>query len=217
MRSHKRSMKKIALTLSVFLILMWAVLGAGTSLAWFTDTDETMNNIFHFADFDLDAEYLDKNGEYQDLQGATEVFDSKALYEPGYTQVVYLRVTNKGEVGFKFKTAVRVKYFTEAVNAYGQRFHLQDHLEFGIVTADTEDGLRQLVANRALASAYADMPLNNYDTDFAQLDAAGVIYMAVVIHMPEDTGNVANYRGDTIPRVDLALTITASQLDAPEN
>ena len=102
MRSHKRSMKKIALTLSVFLILMWAVLGAGTSLAWFTDTDETMNNIFHFADFDLDAEYLDKNGEYQDLQGATEVFDSKALYEPGYTQVVYLRVTNKGEVGFKF-------------------------------------------------------------------------------------------------------------------
>ena len=112
---------------------------------------------------------------------------------------------------------MRVKYFTEAVNAYGQRFHLQDHLEFGIVTADTEDGLRQLVATRALASAYADMPLNNYDTDFAQLDAAGVIYMAVVIHMPEDTGNVANYRGDTIPRVDLALTITASQLDAPEN
>ena len=215
MRSRK-PMKKIALTLSVFLILMWLVLGTGTSLAWFTDTDEEINNVFQFAEFDLVVEYLGEDGEYHDLQGATKVFDDEALYEPGYTQVVYLRVTNNGDVPFKFKTAVRVKDFTEAYNAFGQRFHLQDYLEFGIVTADTPEALATFVGERDTARQYADRPLNNYSENYPRLEPDASVYMAVVVHMPEKVDNVANYREGNVPRVELALTITASQMNAPE-
>lgn len=216
MNIRKKPMKRMALTLSLFLIVVWSILGTGTSLAWFTDTDEELNNVFHFAEFDLAVEYLDKDGEYKDLEGATKVFDDNALYEPGYVQVVYLRVKNNGEVPFKFKTAVRVSDYTEATNYYGQRFLLQDHLKFGIVAANTPEELNALVGTRDGAVSYADMPLNRYDTDYAKLEAQATVYIAIVVRMPENVGNVANYRGDDIPRVELALTVTASQLNAPE-
>ena len=54
------------------MIFLWLIMGAGTSLAWFTDRDDELNNIFHFAEFDLVVEYRDENGIYQDLEAATE-------------------------------------------------------------------------------------------------------------------------------------------------
>ena len=155
---RKRSFKRIALSLSLFMIFMWLILGTGTSLAWFTDRDEELNNIFHFAEFDLIVEYRDEDGNYQDLEAATKVFDDEALYEPGYVQVVYLRVKNNGNVPFKFKTAVSVTDYTEAINFFGQKFHLQDYLKFGIAVADSEVELDAVVGPREHAETLATMP-----------------------------------------------------------
>ena len=198
------------------MIFMWLILGAGTSLAWFTDKDEELNNIFHFAEFDLIVEYRDKDGNYQDLEGATKVFDDEALYEPGYVQVVYLRVKNNGNVPFKFKTAVSVTDYTEAVNFFGQKFHLQDYLKFGIAVADSEAELDTVIGPRENAETLATMPLSRYDTDYAELGAQDTVYMAVIVRMPKDVTNVANYRGSEIPRVELGLIVSASQLNAPD-
>lgn len=209
-------MKKIALSLSMFLILMWMVLGTGTTLAWFTDESEEVNNIFHFADFDLVVEYRDENGEYHDLEGATKVFDDEALYEPGYVQVVYLRVTNNGDVPFKFKTAVNVVDYTEATNFFGQKFHLQDYLRFGLAVAETEAGMDAMVATREQCETLANTPLSNYETKYAVLEEKDAVYMAVIVRMPQDVDNWANYREYTIPRVLLGLIVNASQVDAPD-
>lgn len=213
---RKRSFKRIALSLSLFMIFMWLILGTGTSLAWFTDRDEELNNIFHFAEFDLIVEYRDEDGNYQDLEAATKVFDDEALYEPGYVQVVYLRVKNNGNVPFKFKTAVSVTDYTEAINFFGQKFHLQDYLKFGIAVADSEVELDSVVGPREHAETLATMQLSRYDTDYAELDAQDTIYMAIIIRMPKDVTNVANYRGSVIPRVELGLIVSASQLNAPD-
>ena len=35
--------------------------------------------------------------------------------------------------------------------------------------------------------------------------------MALIVRMPEDVTNMANYRGDVIPRVELGLIVTATQ------
>lgn len=213
----RKPYKKLALTLSLCLILVWATLGTGASLAWFTDTDEEVKNIFHFADFRLEVEYKAQDGTYKPLEGATEVFDDEALYEPGYVQVVYLRVKNTGDVPFDFKTAVSVEDYTEATNVYGQKFLLQDYLKFGLVTADEEEGLDTLVAVREQAKKYADKPLSNYATNYAELDAGDTVYMALVVRMPEEVDNVANYRGSPVPRVELGLIVTATQQDAPKD
>ena len=208
----KKTYTRALLALSVVIMIVWGLMGAGTSLAWFTDTDADINNVFHFADFDVLAEYRDKDGNWKDIEAETEIFDRNALYEPGYTQVIYLRVTNKGDVPFDFKTAVVVKDYSEPINVLGQKFHLQDYLTFGLTPAvGSEQEMDALVADRVSANAYATMDLGNYATEVAELDDGQTVYMALVVHMPEDVGNVANYTGDTVPEVFLGLIVTAMQ------
>lgn len=203
--------KKIALSVSLVLLLLWGVLGTGASLAWFVDTDGEVKNVFHFAEFDLEVSHRLEDGTWETVSQDTKIFDDEALYEPGYTQVVYLKIENKGTVPFDFKTAVTVTDYTLATNVFGQSFQLQDYLKFGLTTADTEQALQVKVADRNLANKVATMPLSNYATEVASLDAKGTVYMAIVVRMPEDVSNVANYRGDMIPRVNLGLIVTATQ------
>ena len=203
--------KKIALCVSILLIAAWCILGTGASLAWFVDTDEEVKNVFHFAEFELEVSHRLEDGTWEKIEQDTKIFDDEALYEPGYTQVVYLKIENKGTVPFDFKTAVSVTDYTLATNVFGQSFQLQDYLKFGLTTADTEEELFEKVATRNLAKELAVMPLSNYSTETASLDAKGTVYMALIVRMPEDVTNMANYRGDVIPRVELGLIVTATQ------
>ena len=203
---------RLALVVSVVLMIVWSIMGTGTSLAWFTDTDEEVRNIFHFADFEVDVEYRTEEGDWKSIEGETEIFDKNALYEPGYVQVVYLRVTNKGDVPFDFKTAVAVTDYSEPINVFGQKFHLQDHLRFGLTHAvATEAEMDELVRTRAMAAAYADGKLSDYAPVVAELDAGKTVYMALVLRMPEEVDNVANYWGDTAPWLELGIIVTATQ------
>lgn len=212
----KTRYRKFALVISLCMILVWAMLGTGASLAWFTDTSEEVKNIFHFGEFDLEVSYRTDDGSYEKIDGQTKIFDEEALYEPGYVQVVFLKIENKGTVPFDFKTAVNVTDYTPATNVFGQTFNLQDYLEFGIVTAATETLLEEKVADREMAKEVADMPLNTYETDKAKLGPKNTdtdtVYMALVVRMPEEVDNEANYRGETVPKVELGIIVTAEQV-----
>lgn len=215
MTKRRKPYKKIALTFSICMMLLWAMLGTGASLAWFVDTSSELKNIFHTAEFDLVVSYKDAFGQYREIDSTTSIFDENALYEPGYVQVVYLKVENRGSVPFDYRTAVGVSDYTPATNAFGWTFQLQDYLRFGVVTADTEPELLALLADRSMAVGQAQMPLNNYTTDMAALEAGGEDYMALIVRMPEEVGNEANYRGDTVPRVELGLIVRATQQGMP--
>lgn len=209
--AKKKPYKRIALALSLCALLIWAILGTGASLAWFTDTSEEVINIFHVADFELAASHRLDNGTWEPIDGKTDIFDDEALYEPGYVQVVYLKVENKGDRAFDFYTAVSVTDFTVATNVFGGHFHLQEYLKFGVAIADSEEAMEDKVATCALAKEIATMKLSNYSTDVAALEPGETAYMALVVRMPEEVGNEANYRGDVIPRVDLGIIVKADQ------
>ena len=211
-QAKKRIYKQIALALSLCAIVVWAILGTGASLAWFTDTSPEINNIFHFAEFDLVVSHRLTDGKWEEVDSQTKIFDEEALYEPGYVQVVYLKVENKGTIPFEFYTAVNVNGCIEATNVFGQRFMLQDYLKFGITTADSEDAMKNSVPDRNAAVKLADMPLHNYDTETAVLEPGATKNIALIVRMPEEVGNVANYRGDTVPEVDLGITVKADQI-----
>ena len=208
--------KKVLLSLSLLMIVFWCILGTGASLAWFVDTDEEIKNVFHFAEFDLEVSHRLEDGTWETVEQSTKIFDDEALYEPGYVQTVFLRIDNKGNVPFDFKTAVMVSDYTVATNFFGQEFLLQDYLKFGLVTANTEYELEQKVADRDLAVNIATMPLNNYyrdgyTTEPAELGAKSSVYLALIVRMPKDVENVANFRGDVIPRVELGVIVSATQ------
>lgn len=207
----KKQYKKIALALSLCVLIIWGILGTGASLAWFTDTSEEITNIFHVAEFDLEVSHRLDDGTWESIDQKTDIFEDNALYEPGYVQVVYLKVENKGTVPFDFYTAVSVINSSTATNKYGQEFWLHEYLKFGIAYANSESEMEELVSTREKAVAIAMIDLQDYATDAAPLEAGGTVYMALVVRMPKDIGNEANYRGDTIPKVDLGLIVKAEQ------
>ncbi len=211
-QAKKKIYRKIALTLSLFLLLIWAILGTGASLAWFTDTTEDLTNIFHFADFKLEVSHRLENGTWETIDGKTDIFDKEALYEPGYVQVVYLKVENLGDVPFNFHTAVSVNDFTPGINVYGNTFHLQNYLKFGIAIANTEADMENAVKTRDFARKIATSDLCDYAPKTATLPSKGVTYLALVLYMPEEVHNVANYQENKMPTVELGIIVKAEQL-----
>ena len=202
--------KRIALIVSLCALIIWSILGPGASLAWFADSSPEIQNIFHFADFELEVSHL-KGGRWEKIEGQTKIFDEAALYEPGYVEVVYLQIKNKGTVPFEFKTAVNVTGYTPATNVFGQQFNLQDHLKFGIISLSEADVMNG-VLTRERAKEVCVNRLNNYSTDLSLLDAGKTVYCALIIYMPETVGNVANYTGDTAAKVELGIIVKADQI-----
>lgn len=215
MTTVKKPFKRIALSLSLIMMMLWVMLGTSTSVAWFSDTSPTLHNIFHVGEFKLEVSYKQPSGDYKLIEQNTKVLNDEDLYEPGFVKVQYLKAENKGTQDFNFKTAVQVTSYQEATNAYGESFKLQDYIRFGLVFADSEEELDNLVGmpdNRSVAVADANDPLNDYSSDSMLLAAGQTKYIALILRMPEEVGNEANYRLDTVPEVTLGLVFTAEQI-----
>jgi len=203
--------KKIAMIFSLCAIILSVALGAGTSLAWFSDNSDGMTNIFHFANFDVDVSFLDEYGNWKSIDSRTDIFDQEALYEPGYVEVVYFRIDNAGDVEFDFKTTVSVVDSIPAENANGDLFYLHRYLKFGVVFADGLDQLKEKVKTREQAIGIANAELGDDTADKAELGAGKSCYMALVVHMPESVGNDANYVGNSGAEVKLGIIVDAMQ------
>lgn len=206
--------KKIALAFSLCVLIVWGVLGTGASLAWFSDTSDKIKNIFHMAEFDLEVSYRLENGDYDTIEGSTDLFDKDALYEPGYVEVVHIRIDNNGSVPFDYYTAISVIDFTPGENVFGIPFNLQDHLKFGIVAADTEAELLAKIPDRESALSYATTKLGNYSNkdNPDELGAGQSKYAALIVCMPKKVTNEANHKTDTkMPKVELGIIVSAQQ------
>ena len=201
----------------MFLLVFWVVLGTNVSLAWFSDTTQTAKNTFIIGDLDLDVSY--KNGfvtTYMPMNAGTKVFNEYAVYEPGFTQVVWLEIKNDGNVDFEYKVAVDVVSYTKSVNQYGAGFCLPPYLRFGVLFDEDESLLQRRLARTVAEESmgqYMTNPLNTYSqTDQTVVRSGQTRYAAVVVWMPETVGNEANYqKGADVPQVDLGLTIFAQQ------
>ena len=51
-----------------------------------------------------------------------------------------------------------------------------------------------------------------YSTDVALLEAGEEQYLALIVRMPEEVGNEANYRGKAVPKVELGVIVEATQV-----
>ena len=220
--------RKVALALSACLFILWWALGTGATLAWFSDVD-TVRNEFRFGLLDLDVSY--KNGttvDYVPLQGVSQVFYDNALYEPGYTQVVYLKIDNNGEVDFNYKVAVTVAGAKIGTSILGNTIYLPDYLRYGVVFAETEDALLQMVDDRLEARANATNEWGTigtwsvvspytFEVQKKANDPQYAHYAALIVYMPEEVGNAANHIAGYPPQVELGITVFAQQANAPMN
>ena len=72
--------------------------------------------------------------------------------------------------------------------------------------------MEEKVATRALAEQAAVHRLNSYEPTSMELAEGEEVYIALIVRMPEDVANEANYRGAIEPRVELGIIGSAFQI-----
>lgn len=223
---NQKKWRKMALAFSAFLFVLWWALGTGATLAWFSDVD-TVRNEFQIGLLDLEVSYKnDIVTQYTPMTETSEVFYDEALYEPGYTQVVYLKIDNNGDVDFNYKVSVTVEDFSNGKNAWGEEIYLPNYLRYGVVFAENEQELQEILKDRLNSRVYATNDWGALGT-WSELspythkvqkkldDPEYAHYAALIIYMPEEVGNIANSVGNAAPQVELGMTVFAQQANAP--
>ncbi len=205
----KQKSTKRALLLSALSLLMCVSMLIGSTFAWFTDSVISGNNKIVAGNLDIDLEYY--NGtEWKTVNGATNLFDD-TLWEPGHTDVVYLRLRNIGSLALKYELGINVVSETSGINVAGEEFLLSDYIYMGVAEGQKPSYASRSAAQTAV-SATAGLISEGYVADGEMAKGAEDLYMAVVVYMPSSVANDANYRGDNAPSIDLGINLIATQL-----
>ena len=216
MRQEKKvgGTKRALLTSVLALVLSLAML-AGSTFAWFTDTASTGVNRIVSGNLDVGLEYWGgAESGWLTAENSEDLFDKNALWEPGYTQIIYLRVANNGNLALTYAMQITPVRETVGVNVDGEEFKLSDYIKFGW-TAFTVDGDGAPVAlDREAAQtgvgdgAQLGTTLHRQAAKPMAADAKELV--ALVAWMPEDVGNEANY-STVQPTIELSLKVLATQ------
>ena len=101
-----QSTKRTLLT-NVTALLLCFVMLIGTTFAWFTDEVTSANNIIKSGNLDIGMSWSNDNENWNQVEGvdAKPVFDYDR-WEPGYTEVRYIKVQNLGSLSFKYQMAI---------------------------------------------------------------------------------------------------------------
>ena len=128
--TNKRGAKK-ALLLSALSLLLCCSMLVGTTFAWFTDSVTSTNNIIKAGNLDIELEYWDGDS-WEDVAGRSDILTNE-LWEPGVTEVAYLRLANAGTLALKYQLGINIVSELEGVNVDGDKFMLSDYIQFGVV------------------------------------------------------------------------------------
>ena len=203
MKNTKRS-----LWASVISLLLCFSMLLGTTYAWFTDSAVSGSNIItagnldanmYFSDTLLDAE----SGDWKNAEGESIFTYDK--WEPGYTEVKYLKIENAGNLSFKWRLYIK---------ADGAVSELADVIDVYYVNPiETElTSLNGLTCSGTLTDVIANGAETNGvllpDGASEQGLTSGEVIIALAMHMQEDAGNT--YKGLSIGD-GFSVTLVATQ------
>ena len=205
-----------SLVMSVISLLLCVSMLVGTTYAWFTDSVTSGRNTIQSGNLDVVLEYW--NGtEYKEVDAETKLFNDAALWEPGYTEVAYLKVTNAGSLALKYQLAVNVYNEVTGKTKDNADITLSEHLQFKVVESET-DLAGTYSRDTAKNADAAATKLQNYTGTSKALEprnAEGTNdytdYVALIIYMPESVGNEANHNGTDVPKIEMGVSLFATQ------
>ena len=192
----KSNVTKRALLVSALATVMCLAMLIGTTFAWFTDTASTGLNKIQAGNLDVELEYSTDMENWQTATSNTHLFNDSTLWEPGYTQVVYLRVKNNGTLALKYSAGFTTNWGVQyGTNVKGEKYNITDYIKYGVADvtekfATREDAQNAVDANAKIMDKLADQRFN----DEMPVVKAGETSdaFALVIYMPTTVGNDAN-------------------------
>ena len=191
--NNKRATKRALLT-SIMALVMCVVMLVGTTFAWFTDTASTAVNKIQAGNLDVKLMYSTDMVEWKEATDQTKLFDDNALWEPGYTQVVYLKVVNAGNLALKYEAGFSKNYTSnKGKNVNGDWYRVDNYLKIGTAEVTTKFANREAVWT-AIAATEKTLAKDVMLTDGWITLKAGEESepFAVAIYMPTSVGNEAN-------------------------
>ena len=211
MRSVKRS-----LFTSVVSLLLCFVMLIGTTFAWFTDVVTSANNIITTGNLDVSMHWSANNEDWNNAEGigAKPVFDYDK-WEPGYTEVRYIKVKNEGSLSFKYLMYIHP---TGVVGALADVIDVS----YDIVTGN--DGFTAPATMHKMGSLRKLGTLSQVISDDVAIPGgvllpsgktsdgcySGELVICVAFHMQETAGN--EYMGKSIGD-SFGITLHATQYD----
>ena len=190
--TNSKSTKRALLT-SALALLMCVTMLVGATFAWFTDTASTGVNKIQAGNLDVKLMYSTDMVNWKEATDQTKLFDDNALWEPGYTQVVYLKVVNAGKLALKYQVSTNSYDLERGKNAAGDLFYIDKYLKIGLAETNavfTDRGVALAAIANSEKTLAKELPITN---SWVTLNSgAESDPFAVVLYMPTTVGNEAN-------------------------
>lgn len=219
MRNQKSNTRR-TLALSIMAICLCCVMLIGTTFAWFTDTATSGLNHIQSGSLDMDVEYTLDGETWHPLDNATDLFGGEdAKFEPGYTRVVAFRLTNKGNLAFKYRLSANVAEEIPGTNVFDNEFKLSDYLETSYAYNQVNqigDILVSLAFDRNSQKAIG-WHKGAFDAVYSVDDSTALLpgdghYVIMKVTMPETIGNEANAKdANSMPAIHFGVNVVATQ------
>ncbi len=191
---NMKSTKKALLSSVLSLVLCFAML-LGATFAWFTDSAISSGNKVQAGTLNVELyQWTAADTSVNISESSKPVLDDTILWEPGYTEVVYLSIKNEGNLALKYKVAIDVKLGSGS----DENHDLTDVMEYAI-TPDAR--YTDTVAEKPVwdynNGNKVDLGIN-YDPDAndVALLPAEEHFFALSVHMLEEAEN--KYMGESI-------------------
>ena len=190
---------KRALVSSVLALFLCFAMLLGTTYAWFTDEVSSANNIIQTGTLDIEMYYGDAaDAITNNVEDSTDPIFNYQYWEPGYTEVKYVKIVNAGSLAFKFKLDIVPNLqladgepnLAEVIDVY--MFDPTATVGRAEIEAATPVGtLADLMAEADGAAHGVLLPAEGVGATDVNSDNAprGEITYCIVLKMQEDAGN----------------------------
>ena len=194
---------KRALLASVLSVVVCAAMLAGSTFAWFTDSVTSAGNIIKSGNLDVALEWANgtealDTAEWKDA--STNAIFNYDLWEPGYTEVRHVRISNKGNLALKYEIRIvangEVSKLADVIDVYYIKDGKQITSRTGLTDENKIGTLSQVLANPYAAKGHI----------LAGDNAADVATIA--LKMQESAGN--EYQNLSIG-TDFSIQLVATQ------
>ena len=173
-----KTQKNKLLLSAISLFLCFAML-IGTTYAWFTDSVTSEGNIIQTGNLQVGIQWSNTlltadSNEWNDVNGAIFTYNN---WEPGYTDVKYVKITNNGSLNLKWKLTIeaeaQVSALADIIDVY--------YVNPVTVSISSLDGLT--------SAGKLTKVLEERVNSTGALTPEQSTILAIAFHMPEDAGN----------------------------
>ncbi len=211
--TNKKATKK-ALFASAMSLLLCVTMLIGSTFAWFTDSASSKGNKIMAGNLDVDLLLWDGDS-YEDIGDSEKpIFGSydsltanednaNTLWEPGKTQVAYLKIKNNGNLALKYQVVLNTIDPADSKSLY-------EVMQYQIVPDAVSGDVDGWDANSALKAKLGSEIVSG-DKAVEMLPGAEHNF-ALLVHMDENANN--DYMDG---KVEFDITVLATQLNAEED